>query len=1048
MPEYLAPGVYVEEVQTGSKPIEGVSTSTAGMVGVTERGPVNVPILMTSLADFYRWFGGYLNIDDFSNSLGAHCYLPHAVAGFFTNGGKRVYVIRALDSDNAAFAETMLFGRSEPTDSLTLNRLLAEVDTNSDTITVTDSTDIAEDTWLRVDTGSAEEYLQVANAPDAAAANDILLRLPLTNAYGNDTSIQRIDLPDLSATTNLAEAVTAGETKIKVSDTSQFVADRLLRIGTEEDQDDEYVFIDSVNETSVTLRRPLQLAHVVGADVGIFQEIPDSNLYDVTTLERNLRVGASVLFLPVPPARPNPYTIDGNYVLVGGIPLGEVRRIGTLGSVELTGTHNLGVSAYEEYPAGSTVEGVTISNSGRDVKALTKGAAIGSNAVHLNNREHLDVGNLLRIGAENDENVEYLRIKAIQGRLPAPDPGIVMLNSALQADHPENAEVALQVEPTRITPPSATALVLGAVRNSNRLILGRYHDYGPNVRIAIRLPDGRTYYHRVASANPTHLTPLPVELKTPANQPHPIGAPVQICKPLLRVRALDPGAWSNNRLRVAVHDQEPPLLDTTVTEIMDSTHIRLAAVNGVEAGTLLQCTDANGKRLDQPFKVINIARRQNNLLTLSSNLPGATSVGDRVRTLEFKLVVSLLRQPDPAVPTRNEQVLESESFPNLSMDPLHSRYVQRIIGTTFTIGNTKDDDGKPLQLEDRRSEGASEYIRVRDLAQDLQDPQRTTEVESIRMGPQIFVRVLTDGNDAVQYIDEDTYIGNDYRDPERRSGIHALRNNEEISIVAVPGVTRQRVQRALIEHCELMRYRFAVIDGEGPPHDTLTDVQLHRQNYDTRYAALYHPWVFTPDPFPKNPLRSSDYAIPSSGHIMGIYARTDVNRGVHKAPANEIINGIMGLTRILNKGEHDILNPLNINVIRDFRTHYRGIRVWGARVMTSDPDWKYINVRRLLMFIEASIERGLQWVVFEPNSESLWARVSRSISNFLTTVWRSGALEGASVEEAFFVKCDRTTMTQTDIDNGRLICVVGVAPVKPAEFVIIRIGLWTAHTEE
>ena len=180
--------------------------------------------------------------------------------------------------------------------------------------------------------------------------------------------------------------------------------------------------------------------------------------------------------------------------------------------------------------------------------------------------------------------------------------------------------------------------------------------------------------------------------------------------------------------------------------------------------------------------------------------------------------------------------------------------------------------------------------------------------------------------------------------------------------------------------------------------------------------------------------------------MLGIYARTDDRRGVHKAPANEVVGGMTGLTRYLNQSEQDVLNayPVNIDVIRDFRTNSRGIRVWGARVITSDTDWKYVNVRRLMIFIEDSIDRGLQWVVFEPNEEPLWARVRRSVSNFLTTVWRNGALEGQTKDQAFYVRCDRTTMTQDDIDNGRLICVIGVAPVKPAEFVIIRIGLWTA----
>jgi hypothetical protein len=240
-----------------------------------------------------------------------------------------------------------------------------------------------------------------------------------------------------------------------------------------------------------------------------------------------------------------------------------------------------------------------------------------------------------------------------------------------------------------------------------------------------------------------------------------------------------------------------------------------------------------------------------------------------------------------------------------------------------------------------------------------------------------------------------------------------------------------------------------VLDGPRPPRDALTDVEGLRQNYDTKYAAFYHPWLLTPDPYPANLSQVRDYPIPPSGHMIGIYARTDIERGVHKAPANEVVRGVIGLQRQLNKSEHDMLNPSpkNINVIRDFRKNNRGIRVWGGRVITSDTDWKYVNVRRLLIFIEASIERGLQWVVFEPNAEPLWARVTRSISNFLKVVWRNGALEGVKHEEAFFVKCDRTTMTQTDIDNGRLICVIGVAPVKPAEFVIVRIGLWTAHAD-
>jgi len=405
-----------------------------------------------------------------------------------------------------------------------------------------------------------------------------------------------------------------------------------------------------------------------------------------------------------------------------------------------------------------------------------------------------------------------------------------------------------------------------------------------------------------------------------------------------------------------------------------------------------------------------------------------------------------MRRPDPMVPSRDDTAVDRELFTNLSMDPRHSRYFQTLIG----------DINGPLRLSDRRPEGSSWYIRTSDL-------ETVAAVrESVRLGPEALVdqlpsgrtrparHALMRGDDSIPLLDDTVYIGADAVDPEARTGLQTLKNVEEISIVAIPGRTSVTLQGALISHCEEMRFRFAVLDAQRPPQDAIADVRAQRQNFDTKYAALYHPWLLVPQPFPTVPGPTPAYPIPPSGHTLGIYARTDIERGVHKAPANEVVRGILGLQRTLSKGEHDILNPypVNINVIRDFRPNNRGIRAWGGRVITSDSDWKYVNVRRLLIFIEHSLERGLQWVVFEPNAEPLWARVRRTISNFLTTVWRNGGLEGTKVEEAYFVKCDRTTMTQTDIDNGQLIVQVGVAPVKPAEFVIVRIGLWTAHASD
>ena len=257
--------------------------------------------------------------------------------------------------------------------------------------------------------------------------------------------------------------------------------------------------------------------------------------------------------------------------------------------------------------------------------------------------------------------------------------------------------------------------------------------------------------------------------------------------------------------------------------------------------------------------------------------------------------------------------------------------------------------------------------------------------------------------------------------------------------MAVPGITDLNVQLTLVAHCENLASRFAVLDI--PRNAKKTDeIAAHRDLFSSSYAALYHPWLTVFDPLDKK-----NIAIPPSGSIMGIYARSDNTRGVHKAPANEVVRACVGLDIPFNKGEQDILNPKGINLIRSFPG--QGIRVWGARTVSSDPSWKYINVRRLFIFIEETIKANTSWAVFEPNDEALWTRVQRTISVFLTGMWRNGSLAGSSSDEAFFVNIGRNTMSQDDIDNGRLVCVIGVAPVKPAEFVIFRITQKTGDAE-
>jgi uncharacterized protein len=289
----------------------------------------------------------------------------------------------------------------------------------------------------------------------------------------------------------------------------------------------------------------------------------------------------------------------------------------------------------------------------------------------------------------------------------------------------------------------------------------------------------------------------------------------------------------------------------------------------------------------------------------------------------------------------------------------------------------------------------------------------------------------------------------DYRgEVAERTGIGGLTPIDDVTMVAVPDLMQsyqsdemslqdvQAVQQALYEHCEQAKYCFAILDS--PPDLGPQEALAWRMsaNYDTKYAALYYPWIETADMVKGR----GTVRIPPSGHVAGVYARSDAERGVHKAPANEVLRGATGLPIQLTRGEQDSLNPVGVNCIRSFPG--RGIRIWGARTLSSDPAWRYINVRRLFNMVEESIERGTQWVVFEPNDPDLWARVRRDVSAFLRTVWTSGALFGATPNEAFYVKCDEELNPPEVRDLGQLIIEIGIAPVKPAEFVIFRISQW------
>jgi phage tail sheath protein FI len=356
-------------------------------------------------------------------------------------------------------------------------------------------------------------------------------------------------------------------------------------------------------------------------------------------------------------------------------------------------------------------------------------------------------------------------------------------------------------------------------------------------------------------------------------------------------------------------------------------------------------------------------------------------------------------------------------YDQLGLDPAHPRYIGTVMSPTPTRRSDQLEQTFAVQLPATRP-GALDLLAA------LYPPATAANTANrIR---------LTGGTD-----------GGAPGTSDYAAALDVLQGIEDISIIAAPGSSaddtcRQGVHNELITHSEQRRaYRIAVLDSRQI--STVGEARDDRAPLDSTRAALYAPWVIVDNPLYKtgDESRPREITLPPSGFVTGIYARTDVTRGVFKAPANEVVLGAIRHDLDINFAQQETLNPIGINCLRSFPN--RGNRIWGARTVSSDPEWKYVNVRRYFNYLERSIDVGTQWVVFEPNGERLWANVKETISDFLVSEWRSGALLG-SVKDAFFVRCDRSTMDQNDIDNGRLVCLIGVAVVKPAEFVIFRIG--------
>ncbi|TYB64792.1 phage tail sheath family protein [Nonomuraea sp. PA05] len=450
-----------------------------------------------------------------------------------------------------------------------------------------------------------------------------------------------------------------------------------------------------------------------------------------------------------------------------------------------------------------------------------------------------------------------------------------------------------------------------------------------------------------------------------------------------------------------------------------------ARVNGVEPGALLEMTDPG--RQPRPGDAIPPAA----LRILRVEPDGTQTFVDRSGSPAPPPVASWLLPVEVTV-TITDRAGQQTVYPRLGLAPDGRRSLSRVLDRD----DPQDEDCPIWFAYDFPDEGTARIELLFALV-GTGEPARTYR--------------LTGGLDG-EAITAAALLG-DEADPDdaarKATGLQALAEIDDIAIVAAPdagGITdpgqRALATQNLIRHAERARYRIAVVDG--PEGASLTEIRAFRGNFDSTYAALYHPWVEILDPSgpPAPGVPTPRIMLPPSGFVTGVYARNDVTRGVFKAPANEVVYGLSRLEMNINTGRNQVLNPEHINALRFFAG--RGNRVWGARTLSSNPEWLYVNVRRLFIFLEHSIDLSTQWAVFEPNGEALWRNLTRTVEDFLEVQWRNGALLGASPEEAYFVRCDRSTMTQNDLDNGRLICLIGVAPVKPAEFVIFRIGQFTA----
>ncbi len=912
MPQYLAPGVFVEEVDAGPVPIQGVSTSVTGAVGVTVQGPTSgKPVVVTSFAEFQNTFGSFLpapppslqNQWALDASEGGHWWqFPLSVKGFFDNGGQQLYVKRVFAGGGG---------------------------------------------------------------------------VPGMGATGASTQFGQGLIADVAQDAN------ATATSVKLSHLIDVVVGKQLKFWAAGKPIPGNPFtVVSYNSTlnTVTLNNPIGFALKAGRDYVVIETrstspIPPANVTLKFTAQAlgDWGNGISVRVAPM---------IGGTFTILPDPATGGISVTTQLSQNETAGTVTIGVLSASGFTNNDHVrisgQMYTLSN----VKVATVGvtpplpaalvigtsvtrpgsANVPSFTTQLSQAEATATVTINVVDASGFSNGDHVLISGQQFTLSNVTGTTVDVTPALPAALLSGTSVSRPASASVPTFTTQLSQAEAAATVTINVVDASGFSNGDRVLIS-----GQQFTLSNVTGASVDVTPVPAALP-PGHQ------------------GSLPDGTSVTRIRRAAAANATTIYVSGASQIYDNAILQLD--NGTNKETVIV----------QPGGV------SGEVVTFLPALGNAYYEGQKVRLIEAEVDTQN---------TVNGVVVASEVMQNLR---LHDDKTTNFIVTGVNI--------------------QSALVNVQTVPPVNGGGYSETDLTVFPTSPGAEWVAMTGGADNLDQLTVEDFIGVDGGSG-NRTGIEALEDITDISICIVPGMWSQSIQAALINHCESLVYRFAILD----PMDGLTidEIIAFREPLDTKFAALYYPWLQVLDPSVV-----LNVNVAPSGHMAGIYAQTDDDRGVFKAPANVEISMITKIAQDVNKREQELLNPIGINALRYFPD--RGYRVWGARTLSSLSTWKYINVKRLFICVEASIDVGTQWVVFEPNDEPLWARIRQTITEFLTTTWRSGALQGTTPAEAFFVTCDRTTMTQDDIDNGRLICVIGIAPVKPAEFVIFRIQQFTQAT--